>query len=384
MPMLPPAVPGMPYDEIDTPALIIDLDAFERNLKRMAEATQRLGVKLRGHAKTHKSPVIARRQMALGAVGVCCQKVSEAEVMVQGGVDNVLVSNEVAGARKLDRLAALARDARVMICTDDAGNVKEIAAAAARLGVRIDTLVEIDVGANRCGVAAGTPAAELAAAIAREKHLRFAGLQAYQGRAQHMRTPEERRAAIDEAVARVKATLSALAKSGLSAEIVGGAGTGTYELEGASGVYNELQAGSYVFMDADYARNKGRDGGRYRDFEHALFVLASVMSLPVPERAVIDGGLKTFAFDSGVPEVWTAGNDGLAGALYERPSDEHGNLNVAACNHRPKLGDKVLLVPGHCDPTVNLHDWYVGVRGLGTAQARVEAVWPVAARGAIY
>jgi len=382
--MLPPAAPGMPLDAVDTPALLIDLDAFERNLKRMADATTRYGVKLRGHAKTHKSPIIARRQMALGAVGVCCQKVSEAETMVQGGVDNVLVSNQVAGARKLQRLAGLARDARVMVCVDDPDNVKEIAAAGEAAGVRIDTLVEIDVGASRCGVAAGAPAAELANAIGREKHLRFAGLQAYQGRAQHLRTPEERSAAINEAIARVKITLSALKSAGLAAEIVGGAGTGTYNLEAASGVYNELQAGSYVFMDADYARNKGADGGPYRDFEHALFVIATVMSMTNKDRAVIDAGLKTFAFDSGVPEVWTAGTGGLSGAIYERPSDEHGNLNVAACNMRPKRGDRVLLVPGHCDPTVNLHDWYVGVRGLGSPAARVESVWPVAARGAIF
>ncbi|HVY41918.1 MAG TPA: DSD1 family PLP-dependent enzyme [Hyphomicrobiaceae bacterium] len=379
MAQLPPATPGMAYADIDTPALVIDLDAFERNLKRMADAVAKAGVRLRPHAKTHKSPIIGLKQMALGAVGVCCQKVSEAEAMVLGGVPDVYVSNEVVGQRKLDRLAALARQARVMVAADNEAAIEALAAAATRAGVKLRVLVEINVGANRCGVEPGEPAVALAQQIARQKSLHFAGLQAYQGRAQHLRTIEERRAAIADAVERSRRTVDLLKRSGLECEVVGGAGTGTYDLEAVSGVYNELQAGSYIFMDADYARNKKADGSRYDTFEHALFVLATVMSTPATERAVIDAGLKSFSFDCGVPEV-----SGLAGAVYERPSDEHGNLNLAACNERPRLGDKILLIPGHCDPTVNLHDWYIGVRGLGTPAARVESVWPVAARGAVF
>jgi D-serine deaminase-like pyridoxal phosphate-dependent protein len=379
MPTLPPAMPGMPLSEVDTPALLIDLDAFERNLKRMADAVSKAGVRLRPHAKTHKSPIIGQKQIAHGAVGLCCQKVSEAAVMVEGGVQDVLVSNEVIGARKLDRLAALSRQARVIGVVDNPFGVSEMAAAAARNGTRLDVLVEINVGASRCGVDPGGPAVELAQLIAREKHLRFAGLQAYQGRAQHFRTIEERRTAIDEAIARSKQTVQALKAAGLSCDIVGGAGTGTFELEAASGVYNELQAGSYIFMDADYARNKRADGGPYDTFEHALFVYATVMSMTQADRAVIDAGLKTFTFESGPPEPI-----GFAGAVYERPSDEHGNLNLAQSNVRPALGDKVRLIPGHCDPTVNLHDWYVGIRGMDGPAAVVESVWPVAARGAVF
>ncbi|HWV83401.1 MAG TPA: DSD1 family PLP-dependent enzyme [Hyphomicrobiaceae bacterium] len=379
MTTLPPAIPGMPLAEVDTPALLIDLDAFERNLKRMADAVSKAGVRLRPHAKTHKSPIIGLKQIAHGAIGLCCQKVSEATVMVEGGVQDVLVSNEVIGARKLDRLAALSRQARVIGCVDNPLGVSEMAAAAGRHGARLDVIVEIDVGASRCGVAPGKPAVELAQAIAREKHLRFAGLQAYQGRAQHFRTIEERRAAIDEAVTRTKTTVQALKAAGLSCDIVGGAGTGTFELEAASGVYNELQAGSYIFMDADYARNKRADGGPYDTFEHALFVYATVMSMTQADRAVIDAGLKSFTFESGPPEPV-----GFAGAIYERPSDEHGNLNLAQSNTRPSLGDKVRLIPGHCDPTVNLHDWYVGIRGMDGQAAVVESVWPVAARGALF
>ncbi|MFN3743568.1 MAG: DSD1 family PLP-dependent enzyme [Hyphomicrobiaceae bacterium] len=379
MPTLPPAHPGMLLADVDTPALLVDLDALERNLKRMADAVAKAGVRLRPHAKTHKSPIIAHKQIAHGAVGVCCQKVSEAAVMVEGGVQDVLVSNEVIGARKLDRLAALSRQARIIGCVDHPTGIASMAAAAERHGARLDVLVEIDVGASRCGVAPGEPAVALAQQIAREKHLRFAGLQAYQGRAQHLRTIEERRAAIDEAIARTKRTVQALKGAGLTCDIVGGAGTGTFELEAASGVYNELQAGSYIFMDADYARNKRADGGPFDTFEHALFVYATVMSMTQADRAVIDAGLKSFTFECGPPEPV-----GLAGAVYERPSDEHGSLNLAQSNTRPGLGDKVRLIPGHCDPTVNMHDWYVGIRGLDGPAPVVESVWPVAARGALF
>jgi D-serine deaminase-like pyridoxal phosphate-dependent protein len=379
MTVKPPAAVGMPLEQVDTPALLIDLDAFERNLQRMADFVVRAGVRLRAHAKTHKSPVIAAKQVALGAVGVCCQKVSEAEAMVEGGIADVLVSNEVAGAAKLDRLAALARRAKVGVCVDDPANAAELEAAAAKAGARLDVLVEIDVGGRRCGVPPGAPAAHLAEHIAKAPHLNFAGLQAYHGSAQHVREAGERRDLIARAVGFVEETRRALHAAGLEAGIVTGGGTGTYENEAASGVYNELQCGSYVFMDADYARNKRADGSFFGDYEHALFVYATAMSVPVSERAVVDAGLKAFSTDSGLPLLWK-----LPGAVYQRPSDEHGVIELTNSAVRLKRGEKVLLVPGHCDPTVNLHDWYVGVRGLGTAQAKVECVWPIAARGAVF
>ena len=318
--------------------------------------------------------------MELGAVGVCCQKVSEAEVLVEGGIGDVLVSNEVAGAAKLDRLAALARRAKIAVCVDDPDNVAEMEAAAAKAGVTLDVLVEIDVGAKRCGIAPGVPAARLAKQIASSPHLRFAGLQAYHGSAQHVRKADTRREPdCPRGRAWWRRRCARLRTVGLEARIVGGGGTGTYENEAASRVYNELQCGSYIFMDADYARNKRADGGMFDAYEHALFICATVMSMPAPERAVVDAGLKTFSVDSGMPLPWK-----LPGALYHRPSDEHGILDLTTCTERPKRGDKVLLVPGHCDPTVNLHDWYVGVRGFGTAAAHVESLWPVAARGAVF
>ena len=375
---LPPAQIGAPLSEIDTPALIIDLDAFERNLDTMAAAVGKLGVRLRPHAKTHKSPLIAAKQIARGAVGMCCQKVAEAEVLVAGGVSDVLVSNEVVGLRKLERLAALARHARISVCVDDSIMVEQLALAAERAGVQIEVLVEIDVGAGRCGVRPGPAAVGLARQVAVSRFLSFGGLQAYHGAAQHLRTPDERRAAITGAANATSETLRALKDAGFQCRTIGGAGTGTFEIEGASGIWNELQAGSYIFMDADYAKNVADGARNASPFEHALFVVATVMSTASGERAVIDAGHKALSNDSGFPAVL-----GRPDLRYHRPSDEHGVLDFGSASSRLALGDKVTLIPGHCDPTVNLYDWYVGVRGFHTPNARVEALWPVAARGAV-
>ncbi len=367
----PPARPGMREDEIDTPALLIDLDAFEANLGTMAALLAPTGVKLRAHAKTHKSPVIAHLQMARGAVGQCVQKVAEAEALAWGGVPDILVSNEVVGAAKLARLAALARIARVAVCADDAAQVGAIEAAAADSGGRMTVLVEIDVGAGRCGVAPGPDAVALARGIAASRHLVFGGLQAYQGSAQHRRTPDERRQLVGAAIEATRRTVEQLRQQGLDCPIVGGGGTGTFALEAGSGVYTEVQAGSYVFMDADYARNLDAAGAPVATFRHALFVLSTVMSAARPGVAVVDAGLKALAVDSGLPLVWQQ-----PGLTYAGASDEHGKLAMRADADTPRLGDKLRLVPGHCDPTVDRYDWYVGVRA-----GRVECLWPIAARG---
>ncbi len=372
MPQPPPAQPGQREEEIDTPALLIDLDAFEANLDRMAARVAATGARLRPHAKTHKSPVIAGLQMARGAVGQCVQKVAEAEVLAWGGIPDILVSNEVVGAAKLSRLAALAPIAEVALCVDHPAQVASIEAAARDAARRLTVLVEIDVGGGRCGVAPGEAAVELAAAIAASPHLRFGGLQAYNGRAQHLRTPGERQHAIAATVDDTRRTVALLRHKGLECAIVGGGGTGTFELEAASGVFNELQAGSYVFMDADYDRNLGEDGLPVARFHQSLFVLATILSQPCPGRAVVDAGLKAVATDSGLPLPWRHPEWRYTGA-----SDEHGKIEFAAEAPAPKLGEKLRLVPGHCDPTVARHDWYVGVRG-----GRVECLWPVAARGA--
>ena len=372
MPAYPPATIGMPLAEVDTPALLLELDPFERNLRRLHESLAGRKVAVRPHAKSNKCPQIALRQIALGAVGVCCQKVSEAEAMVEGGVGDVLIANEVVGAAKLRRLAALAKQAQIAVCTDNAENVKALDAAAREFGVTLDVLVEINVGANRCGVEPGEPAVRLAQAIVSSAKLRFAGLQAYQGSAQHMRKVEERRAAIEKAVSHVKRTRELLAAAGIACPKVTGAGTGTYVFEAASTVYDELQAGSYIFMDADYARNEWTESGIPR-FEHSLFVWTTVMSRTSPERAIVDAGLKASSVDSGMPRIADGGP-----AEYVRASDEHGLIMV---NGAPgyAVGDKLKLIPGHCDPTVNLYDDYICIRN-----GRVEAIWPITARGAVW
>jgi len=368
-----PARTGMPLADVDTPALLLDLDAFERNLDRLDQSLAAFKVRVRPHAKSHKCPEIALRQMAHGAVGVCCQKVSEAEAMVEGGVMNVMVSNEVVGAAKIARLAALGKRARVSVCVDDAQNIADLDAAARAAGATLDVLVEVNVGANRCGVNPGQPVVELANRITAAKNLRFAGLQAYQGAAQHARTPAERRNAISKAAQQLRMTLEMLHEYGIKPDIITGAGTGTYLHEAGSGIYNEIQPGSYIFMDADYNRNLDEDGKPLRYFEQSLFVWTTVMSHAVAERAVVDAGLKALSVDSGMPLVAD-----LPGVEFVRASDEHGVLRLPT-ETKLRIGDKIRLIPGHCDPTVNLYDWIVGVRG-----GKVESVWPVTARGAFY
>ena len=373
MTVRPPADVGMRLDEVDTPALIIDLDVFEANLSRMANASQAAGVRLRPHAKTHKCAIIALRQIALGAVGVCCQKVSEAEALVQGGVRDVLVTNEIVGKRKIAHLAALAREATLGVCVDDADNIAALDSAAAAAGATLDVLVEVDVGAHRCGVAPGAPALALAKRIAAARALRFAGLQVYQGSAQHIRDFDRRRAAIDAAVEAAGQTVALLSEHDLACRSVTGAGTGTFRFEASSGLYNELQAGSYIFMDADYAQNQGEGGGPFDEFQHSLFVYTTVMSTPGPGRAVVDAGLKASSVDSGLPTV-----HGTPGVDFVGASDEHGKLEFDPGETSLSLGDRLKLIPGHCDPTVNLYDWYVCVR-----DGRVQALWPIVARGAL-
>jgi len=366
-----PARVGDAVDDIDTPALVVDLDPFERNLDLMANAARSAGVALRPHAKAHKCPDIADLQIEGGAVGICCQKVGEAEAFVAAGIRDVLVTNEIVGAAKLARLAALAKDATIGVLVDDADNVRHLGAAARDAGTTLDVLVEIDVGMKRCGIAPGAAAVALAETVVRTPGLRFRGLHAYHGSAQHLRAPAERRDAIATVVRLARETKAAIEAAGVPCPVVTGAGTGTWQLERDSGVFTELQPGSYAFMDVDYHRNALAPDEH--DFEQSLYVLASVMSAPVRERAIVDAGLKAFAFDSGPPQVWHA-----PGLDYVKASDEHGVLTVAAGRDPPLPGDRVWLIPGHCDPTVNLYDWIVGVRG-----SRVECVWPVAARGAL-
>ncbi len=368
----PPAEVGMTLDEVDTPAILIELDAFESNLAALADAVAGTSVKLRPHGKAHKCPIIGHKQMALGAVGLCCQKVSEAEAMVYGGVPDIYITNEIIGARKLARLAPLAHQARIATCIDNPQSVAALSEAAETAGVKLRVLVEINVGQNRCGVEPGDAAVPLAQAIDKAKGLIFGGLQAYHGTSQHFRTHEERGAAIKGACDGVEKTIGALKKAGLDCPDVSGGGTGTYPFEVASGLYTELQAGSYIFMDADYGLNKAEDGGPFGDFRQSLFVLATVISHPATDRMITDAGTKALSVDAGMPTPRD-----LSGIDYKMAGDEHGRLELNRTNADLKVGDKIQVVPSHCDTTVALYDWFVGLRG-----GRVECVWPIAGRGA--
>ncbi|WP_134681357.1 3-hydroxy-D-aspartate aldolase BhcC [Paracoccus ravus] len=371
-----PALPGMDEKDIQTPCLILDLDALERNIKKMGDYAKAHGMRHRSHGKMHKSVDVQKLQQELGgAAGVCCQKVSEAEVFARGGIKDILVSNQVREPAKIDRLAKLPKyGARIIVCVDDVANVADLSAAAQRHGTQIECFIEIDCGAGRCGVTTASAVVEIAKAIDAAPGLKFTGIQAYQGAMQHMESFVDRKAKLDAAIAQVKEAVAALEEAGLSPELVSGGGTGSYYFESNSGVYNELQCGSYAFMDADYGRIKDAGGHRIDkgEWENALFILTSVMSHAKPDKAICDAGLKAQSVDSGLSFVF--GRDDVE---YVKCSDEHGV--IADPKGVLKVNEKLRLVPGHCDPTCNVHDWYVGVRN-----GKVETVWPVSARGKGY
>jgi D-serine deaminase-like pyridoxal phosphate-dependent protein len=380
---------GQDTNAIDTPALVVDLDAMRRNLARMAEFARKHDVRWRPHAKMHKSVALAKLQMQAGAVGVCVQKTAEAQAMVAGGIHNVYISNEVIAPQKLARVAGLAHqvaaeNGQLAIAVDSIEGVTRLAQAMnqarAQYGAAavIDVFVEIDVGQHRCGVAPGEAAVVLAREIRKHPALRFAGLQAYHGKAQHMRSAQQRREAIAIVVDEVLYTRKLIEAEGIPVELVTGAGTGSMVCEAASGVFGELQAGSFMFMDADYAGNE-RDPAQPH-FEHALFIKSQVISSR-EDYAVCDAGHKSHAIDSGLPKVLAL--DAESELDYSNGGDEHGILRPSGASRRvPAIGRMLWLIPGHCDPTVNLHDFMIGVAG-GLRKGKVEALIRVDARGAL-
>ncbi|UUV08059.1 3-hydroxy-D-aspartate aldolase BhcC [Ruegeria sp. YS9] len=371
-----PAKPGMDEADIQTPSLVLDLDALERNIKKMGDYAKAHGMRHRVHGKMHKSVDVAKLQEKIGgAVGVCCQKVSEAEVFVRGGIKDVLVSNQVRDPAKIDRLASLPKlGSRIIVCVDDLDNVADLSGAAVDHGTQLEVFIEIDCGAGRCGVTTTPEVIEIAKAVKAADNLKFTGIQAYQGAMQHLDSYEARKEKLDTAIAMVKDAVEGLKAEGIECELVSGGGTGSYYFESNSGVYNELQCGSYAFMDADYGRILDKDGNRIDqgEWENAFFILTSVMSHAKADKAIVDAGLKAQSVDSGLPVVF--GRDDVE---YIKCSDEHGV--VMDTKGVLKVNDKLRLVPGHCDPTANVHDWYVGVRN-----GKVETVWPVSARGRAY
>jgi len=371
-----PAKPGMSESDIQTPCLILDLDALERNIKKMGDYAAAHGMRHRVHGKMHKSVDVAKLQEKLGgAVGVCCQKVSEAEVFAKGGIKDILVSNQVRAPLKIDRLAKLPNyGARTIVCVDDIENVADLAKGATDNGNQIECFVEIDCGAGRCGVTTTEDVVKIAQAIEKSNGLKFTGIQAYQGAMQHLDNYDERQEKTDIAINMVKDAVAGLKAVGLECELISGGGTGSYYFESNSGIFNELQCGSYAFMDADYGRILDKDGKRIdeNEWEYALFILTSVMSHSKKDKAIVDAGLKAQSVDSGLPFIY--GRDDVE---YIKCSDEHGV--VADSDGVLKVNDKLKLVTGHCDPTCNVHDYYVGVRN-----GKVETLWPISARGKAY
>lgn len=379
------ALVGQGVDAIDTPALVVDLDAVNRNLQRMAAFADKHGLRLRPHAKMHKSIEFARMQLQAGAIGLCVQTVAEAEALAAGGINDLFISNEVVSSGKLRRVAALAhqlkaRGGQLAIAVDSAEGIERLAQAMQLTRAVIDVFVEVDIGQGRCGVPPGRQAVELVRHLAeRSPSLRYAGLHAYHGAAQHLRGAAERQAAIARASDALRATREQLDAAGLAPPLITGAGTGTFANEAASGLWGELQPGSFLFMDGDYERNE-RDPAQ-PPFDPALFVKAQVISVSA-WHAVCDAGLKAYAVDSGLPTVHAL--PGQPPLTVEGGGDEHTILRPQGLADGlpplPALGDTVWLIPGHCDPTVNLHAHLVAVRG-GLAAGEVEAVVKVQARG---
>ena len=353
--------------ELDTPALLIDLDAMEKNIDTMAKFFQTIHADLRPHEKTHKCPTIAHKQIEAGAIGITCAKLGEAEAMVEAGIRGVLIANQVVGEPKVTRLVNLAKRSKVMVAVDSHENVKHLADSARMKGVKLNVLIEVDVGNNRCGTDPGEPTLKLAKLVGNHQSLSLRGLLGYEGFCQNIRSLEERTEKAQGAMAELVSTKDLLEDKGFDMEIVSAGGTGTHMITGKHPGVTEIEAGSYVFMDATYRLVEGLEA-----YDQALTVLTTVTSLPRTGIAICDAGLKAVTFEPNrpLPPVKDVG-----GVEYERPSEEHGRLRITPESDL-RVGDKMELVVSHCCTNVNLYDYYHCMR-----DNRLEAVWRIAARG---
>jgi 3-hydroxy-D-aspartate aldolase len=343
--------------ELPTPALLLDLDKFEANLARMAAHIRNSGKNLRPHAKAHKCVEIARRQIASGAVGVCVATISEAELMAKAGIPGLLLTSPVADPLKIARIVHTG----AMAVVDHVQQAAWYQEAALAANCKVDILVDLDVGDHRTGASSLEQALAIAETVDRSSHLRLRGLQAYSVHGSHGSGPDERMRVSAESFARAIAVREAMARKGLNTEILTGGSTGTWNIDTQIPELTELQAGSYIFMDMAYRRAG-------LDFEHALTVLATVMSANHASSVSIDGGTKAFATDRGYgPEPAF-----LSGLKYRWGGDEFGYIELDGASALPGLGEKIEMLPPHCDPTVNLYDTIYPCRA-----DRVEAVWPL-------
>jgi D-serine deaminase-like pyridoxal phosphate-dependent protein len=360
--------------DLPTPALVIDLDAMESNLDKMSSFYRGKNAKLRPHTKTHKCPLLAKRQVADGAVGLCAAKVSEAEVMVEAGIEKVLITSPVTSKEKIQRVVDLAKkSAGVSIVVDQEQNVRDFDLAAGAAGVKLPVLIDLNVGTDRTGIAIGKSALDLAVSIRKSTHLAFQGLQAYAGHLMHQRGFEYRRQNSQVTMGRAVEFRRTLERAGFEVGILTGGGTGTYNIDSDIDGITDVQVGSYLFMDVNYRNVGGQNGPVYDDFRPSLLVLGTAISQPAKGRITIDAGVKAFATDQEPPDPLS-----LPGVSYRFAGDEHGILEFRDPRGpaEVKLGDKVLLIASHCDPTVNLYDHYFPFRN-----ERVEEMWPISARG---
>jgi len=357
------------FPEIDTPALVIDLDQLEKNIRAMQLFFEGRGAALRPHFKTHKCPAIAHKQLAAGARGMTCAKVGEAEVLVAAGVGDVLIANQVVGETKIRRLMGLIRHSRITVAVDDPRNVKDLSAAAAAAGGRLGVLVEVDIGMGRCGVRPGRPAVDLAKLVRSKPNLDFVGLQGYEGHLVLLEPGPKKDAATLAALGGLVKTKRALDAAGIECREVSGGGTGTYRVTGAHPAMTEIQAGSYATMDARYSRVTP-------EFGQALFCLVTIVSRPRRGVAIGDAGMKALTTEFGMPEA------AARGASVVRLSEEHAQFALTGAAERLVPGDRLLVVPSHGCTTFNLHDRLYGVRRAGHDGRRVECEWPISARGA--
>ncbi len=361
---------GLRKEELDTPALVVDLDAFDRNVARMAATFRQAGVGWRPHTKGLKVPALAHRLLAAGAFGVTCAKVGEAEVMAAAGIRDILVANQVIGEPKVRRLAYLCTQADVVVAVDSPTGIAQLDRAAAEAGTRPRVVVEVDTSMGRCGVAPGEAVAALARRVADAPHLRFAGVFAWEGHCAAIKDPGEKRAAVQEAIGKLVDSAERCRRAGLPVEIVSCSGTGTYQIAATLPGITELQAGGGVFGDVHYRDDFGVD------HECALTVVTTVVSRPNPSLIVTDGGFKTFGTTHALPEPTGIPRERVARLSF---SAEHGRVLLAEPSDRPEIGDKLEFVVGYSDSTVFLHDVLYGTR-----DGVVQAAWEIAGRGKLW
>lgn len=353
---------GRTLDQLPTPVALVDLEQLETNIATMADFFAPLPANLRPHAKTHRAPAVARRQIAAGAIGVTCAKVGMAEAMADGGIEDVYIANQVVPREAIARLVKLAGRATVTVAVDELGNIADLSDAASAAGVTLNVVIEIDGGMGRCGVQPGSPAVTLANAITRAPGLRFAGLHSYEGHLVDNPDRTVRQSGVEAMLGLVMESKALIERAGMAVETITCGGTGTYDISGLFPGVTEHQAGSYVYMDPDYSL-------LVPAFKPALSVLTTVMSRPSPNKVVTDAGMQSLADHYGAPAV----QDHSELALVYL-SEEHGVWTSEASGLEP--GDQVRVFPGHCCATGNMHDTVFAVRN-----GVVEEVWAVTARG---